>query len=176
MYSTREQPELVDVRSTCRACRSLQDRLLLCLIYSLWNGVSESFSSKNATWMNMSVQFRSSVDMFMLTLKQILKPILHSLLIPNTLNFLSVASNRRLIAPAFKLIGSFVQKSNNLQFLDLSQNVLDKKSVEYIGSALKPASASGLVSLRLDDCSLRPASLETLGTSLVSHIFHIISY
>lgn len=82
---------------------------------------------------------------------------------PGTLNFLSVASNRRLKAPAFKLIGAFVQKSKNLQFLDLSQNALDKKSVEYIGLALRPATDAGLVSLRMDDCSLRPASLETLG-------------
>ncbi|KAL5504946.1 hypothetical protein ACEPAH_7609 [Sanghuangporus vaninii] len=95
-----------------------------------------------------------------------LKPILHSLLMPGTLNFLSVASNRRLKAPAFKLIGAFVQKSKNLQFLDLSQNALDKKSVEYIGLALKPASELGLVSLRMDDCSLRPASLETLAQNV----------
>ena len=95
--------------------------------------------------------------------EHVLKPILHSLLIPGTLNFLSVASNRKLKAPSFRLIGAFVQKSKNLQFLDLSQNMMDKKSVEYIGNALRPASEAGLVSLRMDDCSLRPASLELLG-------------
>ncbi|KAH8109464.1 hypothetical protein DFH11DRAFT_1812456 [Phellopilus nigrolimitatus] len=95
-----------------------------------------------------------------------LKPLLHSLLIPGTLNFLSVASNRRLKAPAFKLISAFMQKAKNLQFLDLSQNSLDKKSIEYIGASLKPANAPGLVSLRLDDCSLRPASLETLAQNV----------
>lgn len=62
-----------------------------------------------------------------------------------------------------------------IQFLDLSQNSLDKKSVEYICASLKPYSAEaanenngkdaldqGLASLRMDDCQLRPNSLETL--------------
>ncbi|CAA7270344.1 unnamed protein product [Cyclocybe aegerita] len=93
---------------------------------------------------------------------QILKPMLHSLLIPGTLSFLSVASNRRLKPPAFRLIGAYVGKAKSLQFLDLSQNMLDKKSMEYIVAALETAPEPGLVSLRLDDCSLRPAALETL--------------
>lgn len=143
--------------------RSLLNKLLRYPTYFQWNGDFGSFSSKSVISTNMSVQ-----DLFMryshANFSQNLKPILHSLLIPNSLNFLSIASNRRLKGPAFKIIGSFVQKSNNLQFLDLSQNVLDKKSVEYIGLALKPASTPGLVSLRMDDCQLRPASLETLGT------------
>ncbi|KAJ3514463.1 hypothetical protein NLJ89_g2371 [Agrocybe chaxingu] len=42
------------------------------------------------------------------------------------------------------------------------QNMLDKKSMEYIVAALETAPEPGLVSLRLDDCSLRPAALETL--------------
>lgn len=41
---------------------------------------------------------------------QILKPMLHALLIPNGLTFLSVASNRRLKASAFRLIGAYVLK------------------------------------------------------------------
>lgn len=35
---------------------------------------------------------------------------LHALLIPGTLTYLSVASNRRLKAPAFKLIGAYLSK------------------------------------------------------------------
>ncbi|KAF8635270.1 hypothetical protein AX15_000493 [Amanita polypyramis BW_CC] len=91
-----------------------------------------------------------------------LKPILHSLLIPGTVSYLSVASNKRLKAPSFRLIGAYVAKAKNLQFLDISQNGLDKKSMEYIVAALAPASEPGLVSLRMDDCQLRPAALETL--------------
>ncbi|KAF9531479.1 hypothetical protein CPB83DRAFT_904584 [Crepidotus variabilis] len=92
----------------------------------------------------------------------VLKPMLHSLLIPNTLSFLSVASNRRMKAPSFRLLGAFVKKAKTMQFLDLSQNSLDKKSIEYIVAALETAPEPGLVSLRLDDCQLRPAALETL--------------
>ncbi|KAI0635207.1 RNI-like protein [Trametes polyzona] len=94
--------------------------------------------------------------------EQILKPILHALLIPNTLSFLSVASNRRLKVAAFRLIGAYVSKAKNLQFLDLSQNALDKKAIEYIAAALPAAPAPGLVSLRLDDCSLKPQALDAL--------------
>ncbi|KAF8885399.1 hypothetical protein CPB84DRAFT_1816838 [Gymnopilus junonius] len=90
---------------------------------------------------------------------QILKPMLHALLIPGTLSFLSVASNRRMKSAAFVSLAPMLR---SLQFLDLSQNSLDKKSVEYIIAALETAPEPGLVSLRLDDCSLRPAALETL--------------
>ncbi|KAI0254503.1 hypothetical protein BJV78DRAFT_1121395 [Lactifluus subvellereus] len=93
---------------------------------------------------------------------RILKPILHALLIPGTLTFLSVASNRRLKAPAFRLIGAFVMKAKTLQFLDLSQNLLDKRSIEYIANGLPQAPEPGLSSLRLDDCFLKPQALEAL--------------
>ncbi|RDB16470.1 hypothetical protein Hypma_002780 [Hypsizygus marmoreus] len=96
--------------------------------------------------------------------EQTLKPILHALLIPNSLSFLSVASNRRLKTPAFRLIGAYATKATSLQFLDLSQNNLDKKSVEYIVAAL--TSEPGLASLRLDDCALRPPALETLSRAV----------
>ncbi|KAI0300513.1 hypothetical protein B0F90DRAFT_1810386 [Multifurca ochricompacta] len=93
---------------------------------------------------------------------QILKPILHALLIPGTLTFLSVASNRRLKAPAFRLIGAFMTKAKTLQFLDLSQNSLDKRSIEYIANALPQAAEPGLSSIKLDDCFLKPQALEAL--------------
>ncbi len=105
---------------------------------------------------------------------KILKPMLHALLIPNTLTFLSVASNRRLKGPAFRLIGAYVTKARSLQFLDLSQNTLDKKAIEYIAAALPEApSSSGLISLRLDDCALKPQALDVLGES-VSAIFRSV--
>ncbi|KDQ52233.1 hypothetical protein JAAARDRAFT_40347 [Jaapia argillacea MUCL 33604] len=66
----------------------------------------------------------------------ILKPILHALLIPQSLTFLSLASNRKMKERAFKLVGAFVWKAKSLQFLDLSQNFMDKRCVEYVASAL----------------------------------------
>ncbi|KZV74163.1 RNI-like protein [Peniophora sp. CONT] len=94
--------------------------------------------------------------------ERVLKPILHALLIPNSLTFLSVASNRRLKTAAYRLIGAYVQKAKTLQFLDLSQNALDKKSVEYVAGALAQMPEQGLSSLKLDDCQLKPLSLEAL--------------
>jgi protein phosphatase 1 regulatory subunit 37 len=40
---------------------------------------------------------------------------------------------------------------------------MEKKSIEYIAAALVTAPKQGLVSLRMDDCVLRPAALDTLG-------------
>ncbi|KAI6169874.1 hypothetical protein EDD17DRAFT_1785645, partial [Pisolithus thermaeus] len=91
-----------------------------------------------------------------------LKVVLHALLIPGTLVYLSIASNRGLKTPAFKIIGAYASKAKSLQFLDLSQTHLDKKAVEYVTACLVTAPESGLVSLRLDDCALRPNALETL--------------
>ncbi|KAG8951134.1 hypothetical protein FRC04_006793 [Tulasnella sp. 424] len=71
-----------------------------------------------------------------------LKPILHALLIPQTLPYLSLAGNKRLKPPAYKLIGIFAQKANALQFLDLSGTPLEKRSVEYIIGALESAPPS----------------------------------
>ncbi|KAF9261653.1 RNI-like protein [Marasmius fiardii PR-910] len=95
-----------------------------------------------------------------------IKPILHSLLIPNSLTFLSVASNRRLKAPAFRLIGAYLVKATSLQFLDLSNIPLDKKSAEYVVASLTQPPAPGLASLRLDDCSLKPSALDVLAKAV----------
>ena len=45
---------------------------------------------------------------------------LHALLIPGTLTFLSVASNRRLKAPSFRLIGAFMIKACNARGTNLA--------------------------------------------------------
>ena len=54
-------------------------------------------------------------------------------------------------------------KAQALQFLPWSQNVSEKNAIEYIAAALPDAPARGLVSLRLDDCSLKPQALDALG-------------
>ncbi|KIK45051.1 hypothetical protein CY34DRAFT_10635 [Suillus luteus UH-Slu-Lm8-n1] len=87
---------------------------------------------------------------------------LHALLVPGTLVFLSVASNRHLQTPAFKVLGFYASKAKSLQFLDLSQTNLDKKAVDYIVVSLTTAPEPGLISLRLDDCSLRVPALDVL--------------
>jgi protein phosphatase 1 regulatory subunit 37 len=62
---------------------------------------------------------------------------------------------------------TFMQ-SPRMQFLDLSQNALDKRAVEHVAAALAHAAAPepGLESLKLDDCALKPAALEALGPSI----------
>ncbi|KAJ6574419.1 hypothetical protein B0H19DRAFT_1124428 [Mycena capillaripes] len=65
-----------------------------------------------------------------------LKPLLHALLIPRSLAYLSLASNRRLKAGAWRVVGAYVGKAHTLTFLDLSSNLLDKKAVECVVAAL----------------------------------------
>lgn len=64
---------------------------------------------------------------------------------------------------------SYLLQATHLQFLDLAQNTLDKKSMEYIAGVLPQAPNPGLVSLRLDDCALRPQVLDVLGASITCH-------
>ncbi|KAF8320002.1 hypothetical protein DL93DRAFT_2220611 [Clavulina sp. PMI_390] len=68
-----------------------------------------------------------------------LKPILHALLIPSSLASLSLSSNRRLKQPAFKLVMAYLSASDTLEFIDLSHNALEKKSVEIIAQAIQAA-------------------------------------
>lgn len=64
-------------------------------------------------------------------------------------------------------------QAKSLQFLDLSQNAMDKKSVEYIAGALAQMPEQGLASLKLDDCQLKPLSLEALGKILYQSYTHV---
>lgn len=68
-----------------------------------------------------------------------LKPILHALLIPDTLPYLALANNKRLRLSAFKMISTFLGKSHALEFIDLSMNVMDKRAIEAILAVLPPA-------------------------------------
>ncbi|KAJ7025845.1 RNI-like protein [Mycena alexandri] len=65
-----------------------------------------------------------------------LKPLLHALLIPRSLEVLSLAANRRLKGGAWRVLGAYLGKAHTLTFLDLSSNTLDKKAVECIVGAL----------------------------------------
>lgn len=76
-----------------------------------WSGAYESSFSRNATSTRACVsRFRPASAMLTRLHAQILKLLLHALLIPGTLNFLSIASNRRLKAPAFRIVGVFMKR------------------------------------------------------------------
>ncbi|KAF8714653.1 Leucine Rich repeat, partial [Rhizoctonia solani] len=68
-----------------------------------------------------------------------LKPILHAILIPDSLAHLALANNKRLRFNAFKMISTFLGKAHALEFIDLSMNVMDKRAVEAILAVLPPA-------------------------------------
>ena len=73
------------------------------------SGVCGSWYFANVISTTWYVVHRHHLKRILMTL-QILKPMLHALLIPGTLSFLSVASNGRLKAAAFRLIGAYVKK------------------------------------------------------------------
>ncbi|CAE6436311.1 unnamed protein product, partial [Rhizoctonia solani] len=77
----------------------------------------------------------SDCDMDDLTLK----PILHAILIPDSLAHLALANNKRLRFSSFKMIATFLGKSHALEFIDLSMNVMDKRAIEAILAVLPPA-------------------------------------
>ncbi|KAJ7177065.1 hypothetical protein C8R46DRAFT_1246346, partial [Mycena filopes] len=105
-----------------------------------------------------------------------LKPLLHALLIPRSLSFLSLAANRRLKGGAWRVVGAYLEKAHTLTFLDLSSNPLDKKAVECIVGALRDhTERKGLVSLKLDDCGLRAAALESLSRAVRTSTLRNIS-
>ncbi|EUC60325.1 protein phosphatase 1 regulatory subunit 37, putative [Rhizoctonia solani AG-3 Rhs1AP] len=68
-----------------------------------------------------------------------LKPILHAILIPDSLAHLALANNKRLRFSSFKMIATFLGKSHALEFIDLSMNVMDKRAIEAILGVLPPA-------------------------------------
>ncbi|KAI9602282.1 hypothetical protein H4Q26_001569 [Puccinia striiformis f. sp. tritici PST-130] len=65
-----------------------------------------------------------------------LKPILHGLLVSGSLPSINFANNPKLRAKGWKLIAVFVKKAKALRNIDLSDNSLDRRSVEYLVQAL----------------------------------------
>lgn len=91
---------------------------------------------------------------------QSLKPLLHALLVSGSVPTLSLANNKRIKAKGWKLIAIFTRKvpvfffpfwspafaltgssqARFLRYLDLSENSMDRKAVEYLVQALTPFS------------------------------------
>ncbi|RKP09571.1 hypothetical protein THASP1DRAFT_28646 [Thamnocephalis sphaerospora] len=99
-----------------------------------------------------------------------LKSILHSLLLVDELQELSLARNRRISSDGFKYIAIYARKAKQLRSLDLSGCRPDKRGCKYLSHALASSSVmmlrSALRVLRMDDCGLRSAFLEVLIPSI----------
>ncbi|KAJ7136385.1 hypothetical protein C8R43DRAFT_929206 [Mycena crocata] len=166
-------------RECCEGCQEPPDKGIMKAFKSTppthprsvdFSGVQLTFSSAGVLADVLSIEWglRKAVFRECDLEEGTLKPILHALLIPRSLSYLSLASNRRLKGAAWKLVGAYVGKAHSLTFLDLSQNPLDKKAVECIVGVLAEEGGGkrGLVSLKLDDCALRAAALETLSRAV----------
>ncbi|KAJ7343861.1 hypothetical protein DFH08DRAFT_915041 [Mycena albidolilacea] len=167
-------------RECCEGCQEQPDKGIMAAFKTTppthprtvdFSGVQLTFTSASILADVLSIEWglRKAVfkecDLEELTLK----PILHALLIPRSLAYLSLAANRKIKGPsAWRLIGAYLAQAHALTFLDLSQNALDKKAVECVVAALGEYREvrQGLVSLKLDDCGLRAAALETLSRAV----------
>ena len=65
-----------------------------------------------------------------------LKPLIHSLLVSGTLPTLSLANNKRIRGKGWKLVAVFVKRANMLKYLDISENLVDRKVAEILVAAL----------------------------------------
>ncbi|KAJ3820740.1 hypothetical protein EV361DRAFT_803173 [Lentinula raphanica] len=92
---------------------------------------------------------------------EVLKPILHALLLNNTLIYLSVASNTGLGNKSWVVLEAYLSKSR-LKVLDLSRNAIDKKAMEGV---VKGGSSS-LITLTLDSVILKSGALDVLARAV----------
>ncbi|KAJ9479450.1 MAP-homologous protein 1 [Pseudozyma hubeiensis] len=70
------------------------------------------------------------------------KSILHALLVSGTLPNLSIASNRKIRFRGWKYVAIFMRRARALRYLDLSENSIDRLSLEHILAVItKPPSA-----------------------------------
>ncbi|CEH17105.1 Predicted myosin-I-binding protein [Ceraceosorus bombacis] len=65
-----------------------------------------------------------------------LKSILHALLVSGTLPTLSLAANRRIKYHGWRFVGIFMRRARALRYLDLSENSINKASLEHITGAI----------------------------------------
>lgn len=65
-----------------------------------------------------------------------LKSILHALLVSGSLPSLSLASNKRIKYHGWRYVGIFMRRAKALKYLDLSENNINKASLEHIIGAL----------------------------------------
>ena len=70
-----------------------------------------------------------------------LKSILHALLVSGSLPSLSLASNRKIKYHGWRFVGIFMRRAKALKYLDLSENNINKASLEHIAGALAKQSA-----------------------------------
>ncbi|UZJ56958.1 hypothetical protein CBS101457_006278 [Exobasidium rhododendri] len=65
-----------------------------------------------------------------------IKSILHSLLVSGSLPSLSLAANKKIKYHGWRFVGIFMRRAKALKYLDLSENSINKASLEHIAGAI----------------------------------------
>ncbi|KAI8374742.1 uncharacterized protein BYT42DRAFT_417975 [Radiomyces spectabilis] len=93
----------------------------------------------------------------------VIKILLHGLLLKDQLEELSLANNKKIRGAGFKYIAIYTKTSTALRKLDLSFTTPDKKSIQHLAHGIE---SSSLHTLRMNSCSLRPPQLEVLANGI----------
>ncbi|KAI8884811.1 RNI-like protein [Backusella circina FSU 941] len=101
-----------------------------------------------------------------------IKILMHSLLLNDQITYLSLANNPKIKTNGFKYIAVYIKGSTRLITLDLSYTQPDKRSIEYLSTAM---TMSQITRLFLDGCHLRVTQFEQLSyliknTNTIKHI------
>ncbi|KAI7867708.1 hypothetical protein BDF14DRAFT_1726040 [Spinellus fusiger] len=97
------------------------------------------------------------------------KLLLHSLMVTNTLEELSLSFNPKLKTQGFKYIAIYIKGSQKLKKLDLSCTLPDKKAIGYIAQSLakiEGSEAPSLETLLLQSCRLSLPHLKVLSAGV----------
>lgn len=77
-----------------------------------------------------------------------LKSILHALLTSGTLPSLSLASNKKIKYHGWRYVGIFMRRAKALKYLDLSENSVNKASLEHIAGAIAKGQSSAEIATK----------------------------
>ncbi|TYJ53131.1 hypothetical protein B9479_006254 [Cryptococcus floricola] len=68
--------------------------------------------------------------------EDVLRNVLHGLLVSGGLGVLGLKGNRRVRSGGWRLVAVFLKKAKDLKYLDVSETVWDRKSIEYLVQSL----------------------------------------
>ncbi|WVQ71367.1 hypothetical protein IAR50_000896 [Cryptococcus sp. DSM 104548] len=71
--------------------------------------------------------------------EDVLRNVLHGLLVSGGLGVLGLKGNKKVRSGGWRLVAVFLKKAKDLKYLDVSETVWDKKSIEYLVQALDGA-------------------------------------
>ncbi|KDE03683.1 hypothetical protein MVLG_05872 [Microbotryum lychnidis-dioicae p1A1 Lamole] len=86
-----------------------------------------------------------------------IRPLVHALLVSGSIPTISLANNRRIRNKGWKYLAIFMRKASFLRYIDLSENVVDRKTTEFILQSLVPHTIASLPPAPVNGLNSAPA-------------------